>query len=80
MSFTAGSSPKKVTFVPDYLLSDEEVLCQVALQRMQSGRAFTILAYAGALRSQDGIRTPFILGTGFQTIETLTYDVKRAKC
>jgi hypothetical protein len=54
MPFTAG--PKKMTVVPDYSLSDEDVFCQVALQRMQSGRAFTTLSYAGALRLRDGIR------------------------
>jgi hypothetical protein len=44
MPFTAGGSLKKMTLVPDYSLSDEEVFRQVALQRMQSGRAFTTLA------------------------------------
>jgi hypothetical protein len=47
---------KKIQLVPDYSLSDGEVFCQVALQRILSGRAFTTLAYAGAFRSRNGSR------------------------
>jgi hypothetical protein len=48
---------EKMPFVPHYLLSDDEVFRQVALRRIQSGRAFTTLAYAGALRPRNGSRS-----------------------
>jgi hypothetical protein len=51
------SYQEKMTLVPDYSLSDDEVFHQVALRRIQSGRAFTTLAYAGALRLRNGSRT-----------------------
>jgi hypothetical protein len=35
---------EKMSLVPDYSLSDDEVFRQVALHRIQSGRAFTTLA------------------------------------
>ncbi|KAN0099779.1 Heterokaryon incompatibility protein (HET) domain containing protein [Hyaloscypha variabilis] len=51
------SNQEKMTLIPDYSLSDDEVFRQVALRRIQSGRAFTTLAYAGALRPRNGSRT-----------------------
>lgn len=50
-------STKKIPLVPDYSLSDNEVFLQVALRRMQSGKIFTTLAYAGALRLRGAPRT-----------------------
>jgi len=43
----------KMSLVPDYSLSGDEVFRQVALHRIQSGRAFTTLAYSGALRPRN---------------------------
>lgn len=49
-------SQEKMHLVPDYSLSDDELFRQIALQRMESGRVFTTLAYAGALGPRNGPR------------------------